>query len=563
MQERPIEISLFHSRFAVVLCGVMAVCLGCFVAETFHWPLVGDSTMVHYLIFLMRHGMAPYRDIVDAQMPGTYLYDWLVVQTFGGDARGLRFFDFFLMAAGIAAMVAITWPKADAGSVDAPGDERYAGFLAGGLFALFHGRDGVEQGGQRDLIMAVLLLFGYAAAFHALRRSRPWLMGLSACIAVTAISIKPTVLPAAFMVLLLAALQLYRTRRRVLPYLAAALAGALLPALAVLLFLAHERAFTYFVKAVRGMWPYYATLGRRPTGYLVVHSFSPLQSVAWLGLVVVILRIAIVMRKRSLAPRGFTSAWPQFDWEHCALYLGLLLSLISVTSQGKGYPYHRYPFLAFLTLILLLEFNHAMRWKGPNPLLGWGRMYRIAGVLGLTLTVLFLAPVSTYKIRRFDWRNDSYYQSLSRDLARAADSLRGPDQPSASTRDILSRHIQCLDDYAGCVNTLYRMGLVESTGFTVDYYFWRPVQNAVTEEMRQRFWNSIEQNPPRVFVVTSQWFPGEGARGENFDKLSQWQLFDAYLTKNYSLFAGALPPRVLWSSHSERSYGYRIYVRKP
>lgn len=538
----------------------MALCLLCFVIETLHWPLVGDSSLIHYLIFLMQHGMAPYRDIVDAQMPGTYLYDWLVVHTFGGDARGLRLFDLFLMAASIAAMVAIAWPERGSKSSGFLIDNRYAAFLAGGLFALVHGRDGVPQGGQRDLIMAMLLLVCYAAVFHSLRRHSPWLIGVAACVATTAITIKPTVLPAAFVVFLVAAIQLYRTRQRLAPYLFPAMVGAALPIAAVLIFLAHQRAFAYFVDALHGMWPYYATLGKRPTGYLLHQSFSPLPAIACVGLLTLFLRTVISAR----APQHSEVCQSlKFDWESVALYAGLLLSLTSVFSQGKGYPYHRYPFLAFLTLVLLLEFNHALRWAGSGAPRKLAATYRTLGVLGMALSVLFLAPVSTYKISQFDWRSDDYYQSLSRDLARASESLRGPGDPPATPQAVLSHHIQCLDAYAGCVNTLYRMGLVESTGFTVDYYFWRPKQNAVTDQMRRRFWQALQQNPPQVFVITSQWFPNEASHGDTFDKVKEWPRFSAYLDSNYRLFTEQPPFHVRWSSHSEQLNGYRIYIRKP
>ena len=78
------------------LCTVVLACLALLVILTLHWPLVGDAVSVHYLILLLDHGMAPYRQIVDAQMPGTYLVDWAALHVFGGSAIGLRLFDYFL-----------------------------------------------------------------------------------------------------------------------------------------------------------------------------------------------------------------------------------------------------------------------------------------------------------------------------------------------------------------------------------------------------------------------------------------------------------------------------------
>ena len=37
-----------------------------------------------------------------------------------------------------------------------------------------------------------------------------------------------------------------------------------------------------------------------------------------------------------------------WNWEGVALALGVAFGLFSYFAQGKGFPYHRYPMLAFL-----------------------------------------------------------------------------------------------------------------------------------------------------------------------------------------------------------------------
>ncbi|MGB7199744.1 MAG: hypothetical protein WBG23_15650, partial [Acidobacteriaceae bacterium] len=141
---------------------VLGTCVVIFVCTTWHWPFVGDEAFIRYVIFLMHHGMAPYRDIVDINMPGAYAVDWLVVRLFGSGSLAWRIFDFALMGLATVAAVAIARPY-----------DWFAGIYAGFLFMLIHGRDGVAQAGERDLTMSVLLLGAVALLFYA-RRNKSW-----------------------------------------------------------------------------------------------------------------------------------------------------------------------------------------------------------------------------------------------------------------------------------------------------------------------------------------------------------------------------------------------------
>ncbi len=505
-----------ESAFRAGLAAVLALCCVLFVFFSRHWPLIGDATLVHYLVLLLDHGFSPYRTIVDAQMPGTYLLDWGVVHFFGGGAVGLRVFDFTLLALAALAMLWITWPW-----------DRFAGFFAAALFALLHGRDGIPQTSQRDLIMAVLMLLAVAAAFHAVRRSQSGWMFLFGFCTATATSIKPTAAPVALL-LILAAIVLRRNGRPLFWYMAWGIVGLILPCLAVALFLIKERSIPAFLQAIRGMWPYYATLDNRPWGYLLRHSISPLLFLVLLWMMLLLLK-GIRWRKEPAAP---------WHWERFALWMGLALGFFSYLSQRKGYPYHRYPVLAFLLLLMALDFSDALRRHG---------VLRLCGIIGLAAGALIIAPMSVYKISTYDWRYDQLFTMLRSDLQH---------EGGAS----LSGHVQCLDTSAGCINALYRMKLVESTGFLVDFYFWAPRQTPVTEQMRRRFWTALQENPPKVFVVMKQDFPNGP---DTYDKITRWPEFANYLSQDYTLAADRVAGT--WVKRESRSYpptSYRIYVRK-
>src|ERR1700730_8511677 len=126
---------------------------------TRNWQLVNDAALIRYATFLLSNGFAPYRQLTDINLPGSYLLDWTALHLFGAGRFGLRLYDLSLLVAAGAAMVVI-----------APRQQRSAALCAACLFALFHGRDGAAQLGQRDLAIAALLLVAIAKLTLFVRR---------------------------------------------------------------------------------------------------------------------------------------------------------------------------------------------------------------------------------------------------------------------------------------------------------------------------------------------------------------------------------------------------------
>ncbi len=73
---------------------ILLICIGSFVMGTTHWTLISDAVLMHYIVFLTQHGLAPYRAIIDINLPGTYLLDTGVLRIFGSTAGGWRLYDF-------------------------------------------------------------------------------------------------------------------------------------------------------------------------------------------------------------------------------------------------------------------------------------------------------------------------------------------------------------------------------------------------------------------------------------------------------------------------------------
>ncbi len=485
-----------------VLAIWLAACLCVFVARSIHWPQVNDPAQISYLCFLMDHGFAPYRYLIEMNMPGIYLTNWSVAHLLGAGSLAWRGFDLLLTAAAIAAMIFILrnhgW---------------FYGFFAGSLFALFHGQDGPAQLGQRDFIVTVLFLCAYAFLFEAIRRDKSWLLFFFGLCAAATLTYKPQTL---LLTLFLLAALCWRLQSQQKPFLSAALVsvvGMVVPVWLVCFFLLHQQALKAFIVTERTLLPYYATLDRHsvPTllRLLLVNSIGALLIVA----------VAIALWQRS-----------RWNWERTLLVAGILFGVASDLAQGKGFLYHRYPFAAFALLWAAIEFATAMHRPGLARKLAYGGI-----MYGAIIAGIFTLRAST---RTWD---PSYSNALQHDLV----ALGGSN---------LSGSVQCITMSPQCATSLYHLRLVQSTGLVYDYFLFGPSQSPAIEYVRQRFWNQYIANRPRVIILGRWLYP---AGMDDYSKLNRWPAFRNYLNDHYALYAerSIIPPK-----RGLRGYGYRIYV---
>src|ERR1017187_6231410 len=196
--------------FRVALAASLTLSALLFFLWSWRWPLVGDASLIHYIGFLIQHGWAPYRDLGDMNMPGSFLIEIAAMHLFGTGDLAWRLFDFTLLAIASASLFVITPSRASGlggpsfavssqrvGS-EAPrqsGHNWLPGLFSASLFILIHGRDGLAEGGQRDLTMAVLLLTATAFLFVVVRTGSPWSAAIFGLLSGIALTIKPTALP--------------------------------------------------------------------------------------------------------------------------------------------------------------------------------------------------------------------------------------------------------------------------------------------------------------------------------------------------------------------------------
>lgn len=509
----------------------LLACSALYVVWTWRWPLLGDSSLIHYICFLMQRGWAPYRTLGDMNMPGSFLIEWSAMHVYGSGSMGWRLFDLTVLAATAAGLVAIAWPY-----------DRLAGVFAAVVFMVVHGRDGLNDTGQRDLAMAALLVLAYAGLFLVWRRGSGRSSSLGSrggstlpaflfgfCIAAAG-TIKPTALPLGIVLLAAMAVVLRGQGKPAAQAVLAGTVGFLLPPAVCFVFLVREQALGAFAHNLTTVVPYFASLGRRPPGFLLLHSVSPL-----LPLAIVWVVLAAGQPVANGAWRKWKHGWTEERWERAALLLGAAAMLAGFMLQGKGFPYHRYPFLVLLLAQIGIELTRALRQRG---------VWLLLGAAGLAYGAFVLAPQSVMAVRKYDWRNQGSIAMMQADLTRLGGSA-------------LSGRVQCIDTISGCTDTLYRMRLEPTTGLLSDFLVFGPEQNPAVHEARARFLGAVEARPPEVIVVVSSLFPS--GPGE-YRKLARWPEFASWLAARYRLCAQRTPAPVRWWGRVEQPPGYRVYV---
>jgi len=261
--------------------------------------------------------------------------------------------------------------------------------------------------------------------------------------------------------------------------------------------------------------PYYSSIGHATWKYLRQHSL-PFSCA-------VVCASALVAAFWNPAIR---------EWEIWGVRAAVLLGALTYFAQRKGYTYHRYPLLVFVLLWAGMEFCRAMRGKG---------LRRLYGAVCLGAAVLFILPPGVNGLRHARHDSNPFADQLQTDLIR----LGGND---------LQGRVQCLDLVTGCYSALYRLGLMQSTGWMGDLELFGPDDHNVVPHARQIFWDQIQRDPPKVIVLSSEWF---GAKQYSFDKLNAWPQFRDYLNATYMLEVTRT-----FGSFDDNELAYRIYVRR-
>ena len=519
-----------HSRPAVaggVLALYLVGVLAAFVHLSLHWPLVGDATLLHYCVFMLRHGFAPYRQLVDVNLPGTYAFEWIVIRLFGYGAPAWRLFDLALLLAIGASSFALLRTH---GESCLRGRSWLCALWVTTVFALLHGRDGFTELGQRDLLMTALVAVAYVGFFRALSarawHAAAWLFGCGLALGIAA-TVKPQAL-----VLLPALLLIFPFTRRAerqakMLSSVAACAGAAIAIVLMLVYLLREHALEAFLHTMTELVPLHGSLFRHTT-------------LALLGRVLSSVMLPLVLL--GLPALAYSRPWRSA--QGAALLAGLGFGVLSFLIQGRGYPYHRYPSEFFLLLLYARAFLMAMR-TVPAP-----RIWLLSAASALLFSVAAILPNALASMHRLTPAQDSFDTALASALdQRGGQSLTG--------------NVQCIDMAGGCITTLLNLRLQQSTGFLYDCYALAPVGPEFVAEQqryRQAWLAALDRTQPALLIVSSDEC---GPADSRYTKLTRWPALAHLLQNDYRLADQWAPQQMEnWFGHPHLSYGFRLYQRK-
>lgn len=494
-------------RFAGLAGALASLAVALFASR--HWPLVGDAALMHYVVLAMQHGQVLYRDLRDVNLPGTYFFELLGMHLFGPGAAGWRLYDALLLLLAIVASV-LLGRRAGSG---------VAGLIGGAVFSLIHLQDGILQVGQRDLLIAVLLLWSYVALFAAETGKRSLqnilLFGMAFGVSAT---IKPVLLPLGLVLLGMAAWEL-RRHLVVWQVVSTGVSGMVLPMLACTFWLWRVGGLAPFLHSSRALLVLHASLGRLPAAYLLTHEVAPVGFVAAAWLLLLLSERTAISALRS------------------QLYVGLAGAALAFLLQGKGLPYQRYPFLAILMLVLCLDLSRILsagRW----------RSYAAASVL-LVITFI-LAPTYAWTVCSFSPATP-FQTALNSRLAQSGASAN------------LSGQVQCLDTFGGCLGVLNENQIVQSSGFLYDCYLFT-APSATRDQYRSDFLAALLRKPPRVIIETDQ-FCFKYASG--FSRVEQWPELNDLLARSYRVEPAWKSAELQhWWHRREMPVEFRIYRRR-
>jgi hypothetical protein len=438
------------------------------------WAFIGDAVLMRYVVLSMSHHLAPYRDVYDINLPGTYLLDWLTLHLFGAGATALRFYDSVLLATAAGAMIVVTAPRG-----------RVYGFCAACLLALFHARDGAQHLGQRDLAMAVLLLLSIAAVVSL---SRKWQTSLALLFGVF-VGAACTIKPLGILILLVSIpLIMQSTPPRRGAFLWRASVGFALPLLATLIFLRHEGVLSSFIEILTVDVPYHAHLGAQTIGYLLNWLLPP----SLLAMLITVVMSYILGISR--------------DIEDQVVMWGMVVGALSYLLQFRGYTYHRYPFVACLLLAVSLVVSRMLQAR---------KLVFACGVCMLIFCVV-LCPLYLKASLRRDRGVPDELRSLEEDLKRTHDD----------------GVYQCIDSVGGCITALVDLHVEQPTGMMYDEFLFNQNLPVALQHRRDVFFSQLVQRPPSKLIVMAGLFPETKA---GYEKLDSWPTFRNWLQSCYAL----------------------------
>ncbi|MFN9113709.1 MAG: glycosyltransferase family 39 protein, partial [Bacteroidota bacterium] len=291
------------------------------------WPIFHDAPILHYIAWRINHGLVPYRDLFDMNMPGTYLLHLFCLRVFGDGNLAFRFFDISLLALSGSAIWALSKSYS-----------RTFALVGALLFCSIHLNNGIMYAGQRDFMMLPFLLWAIFSIdrLHETGRLAHALV-FSVCIT-AACWIKPIAVLLGIPCLIWFLISSHSVASKLRALSIMALSG-LLVSIGIVLWLHWLGALEYFWRMLIDFLPLYSSIGRENILMWVARFVLALGY----DLPMMIILFGLIWRYRESIGRQLP-----------VLLIFVTYGYIHYYAQQKYWSYHAYPFWASLALAVAI-----------------------------------------------------------------------------------------------------------------------------------------------------------------------------------------------------------------
>lgn len=472
--------------------------------RSWHWPLIHDAPLMHYVAWRITQGAVPYRDIFDMNAPGVYLLHLGVITVLGEGDRAWRLFDLAWLGLTAAALWGFARRMGDA----------WSGLGAGLLFVLCHLAGGAWRAGQRDFLLSLFLVltaWGAARAWESSGARAPLLWGGLA--AGAGVTVKPQA--ALFWIACAGVASLGSAgsgRTRALAHWCAA--GLVVPVVVMgwVTWLGGAGPFASIVTDY--VLPLYGRVGRVSLWEGLrwhVYGWQIWICLTGLGL--------LGFARRPASPYGIRR------W---LALLGAAYGFAHFTIQGKGWEYHSYPFAVFICALASVGIAGPVKPATPSR---WqsGPAFSRALTMALLLPAVVFLGVKGVDAVDAPWIGEKARRvsALARDLEPLAGA--GP--------------VQVMDVTEGGIDALLRLHLRQPTRFLYDFHFFHDEADPRVQALRAEFARDLERGKPTAIVVfRNTW------RRPGYERLAGFPGAARLLERDYRL--------------AVEGDGYRIYAKR-
>ncbi len=486
-----------------LLAGILIVALW----DSRDWPYIHDTSLMLYAGWCLGEGAAPYRDLFDMNMPGTYLAMQALGAWFGWSDVGVRVADVLctaIIAAGTFAAFSGAGPPPPLRGYGVA--SRLPAAAAALLFPLWYLRGGPSVSLQREAlalgplaVMFGLVESGVAPRFRALG---------TGVLAGLIVSIKPQLLLLA--VPLIARLAVRARPSPLLPVARDFLAGIAVPVASLWLFLALRGSVGDFIDVATGYWPLYGQLngdhqildGGARLNYLVTSTWEGLRHrFMLLGL----LGLAAGLLNPPL--RGVTWTWAGLV-AAAAIYPAL---------SGQFWVYH------WLPLHYALLGAAALALAPPTTRRSVLRGAQAAAAAATVASVAYASADAVAGARAGTPDNDVV---LARHRVRGAPAEIGA---FLQQHLVAGDRVQPLDWTGGAIHGMLAARATLATRFMYDFHFYHHVDDPYIGRLRRDFMRQMWSARPRfvIDVFAKRPFPSGPRTSTDFPELH------AFLDEHY------------------------------